>query len=181
MNEHDKKYESLSEMLVAAKALAKYQSIHNVLRKDYIELLNIVENNKSHELVFDSLYRACLRSLFSLIEADIYGLNILDQYYDYRDNNAFLNKFKDTFKQIAKTWNKEEIQKQYFDSKLSKLKDLRKMRDELIHPKELIHIHKASELEFETLKTVFQDYDNFINELMDNFFLSTTMPSPIIP
>ena len=176
MSEHSKQYDNFEEMLVAAKTMGKFQSTHNIIRQDYIELLRITEINKASDKSFDALYRASLRSLFSLIEADIYGFNQLDQYSDYSDKDTFIAKFKETFKQIAKTWNKETIQKKYFDSKLVGLKDLKKMRDELVHPKEPGHIHKATEEDFEKLKSVFEDYDNFMNDLMNDFFLSTTIP-----
>jgi hypothetical protein len=176
MSEHTQKYDSLTEMFVAAQSLGKFSSIHHAIRDDYAELIRITENNKSNEITFDALYRASLRSLFLLIEADIYGLNILDQYLGYRDNDPFIDKFKATFKQIAITWNKEEIKTKYFDTKLTELKELRKMRDELVHPKEISHIHKATELDFEKVKTVFNDYDTFINDLMNNFFVGTIIP-----
>lgn len=180
MSKHIKQYNTLNEMLLAGQSMNKFQTIHNVIRKDYIELLTATESNKSIEITFDALYRASLRSLFSLIEADIYGLNSIDRYHNYKDSDAFLDKFKNTFKQIAKTWKKEEIQKKYIDSKLMKLRELRKMRDELIHPKEIRHIHKANEADFEKLKTVFYEYDSFINDLMYDFFLSVTIPDPFL-
>jgi hypothetical protein len=55
------------------------------------------------------------------------------------------------------------------------LVELKKKRDELVHPKELGHIHKASEKDFQKLKLGFEDYDKFINELMNDFFLVTTI------
>jgi hypothetical protein len=45
------------------------------------------------------------------------------------------------------------------------------MRDELVHPKNIGHIHKATEHEFDRIKTVFQDYINFINDLMNDFHI----------
>lgn len=47
------------------------------------------------------------------------------------------------------------------------------MRDEIIHPKEISHIHIATKTKFKELEAVFNDYDSFINDLMNNFFLST--------
>ena len=52
---------------------------------------------------------------------------------------------------------------------------LKTKRDELIHPKEHAHIHKASKDDFEQLKKVFKDYDDFVNELMNDFFVGTTI------
>jgi isocitrate dehydrogenase kinase/phosphatase len=136
-----------------------------------MELLNITELFKSNSDQFNALYRSCLKSLFSLIEADIFGLNNLDQYENYSDKHSFENKFKSTFTKVCTTWNKNEIREIYFDSKYCDLKELRKKRDELIHPKKVEHIHKATEQEFDKVKKVFTDYDNFINKLMDDFFI----------
>lgn len=94
-------------------------------------------------------------------------------YDDKKDK--FHEKFKETYKQICKTWNKESLQKQYFDSKLEQLFKLKKKRDNLVHPKSLEDIQKASEIRFQELKSVFEDYDKFMNELMNGFFLSTTI------
>ncbi len=152
--------------------MSKYQRIHNLIKLDYIELLNITENFKTSEKEFNSLFRASLKSLFSLIEADIFGLNKLDPYPKYSDRESFINKFKKTFIQICKTWNKTEIQMEYFENKLDELNELKDKRNELIHPKEIKHIHKATNFEFEKLKRVFYDYDDFINKLMDDFFIS---------
>jgi hypothetical protein len=97
-----------------------------------------------------------------------------DGYDDKKDR--LIEKFKETFKQICKTWNKEDLQKKYFDTNLQGLIDLKKKRDDLVHPNKIADIHKASENDFETLKKAFEDYDKFINDLMNNFFLSTTIP-----
>lgn len=177
MSDHIKQYANLQDMLFAAQTMSRFQKIHNIIRPDFQLLLRITEEQKSNEKEFDALYRACLTRFFTLIEADIYGLNQLDMYIDYDDKkDKFIEKFKATFKQICKTWNKVELQKKYFDSKLQGLIDLKKKRDELVHPKEVEHIHKASDKDFQLLKMIFEDYDKFINDLMNDFFLSTTIP-----
>ena len=51
------------------------------------------------------------------------------------------------------------------------------MRDELVHPKEISHVHKATDDDFSNLKSVFEDYDNFINDLMNKFFIGTKIPN----
>jgi hypothetical protein len=68
-----KYYKSLPEVINALEIMVKFQSIHNVIRKDYLKLLRITEDNKSIEISFNALYRASLKSLFSFIEADIYN------------------------------------------------------------------------------------------------------------
>jgi hypothetical protein len=112
MSNHTKQYDNLNEMLLAAQTMEKFQRIHNVIRPDFVLLLKITEEQKSNEKEFDTLYRACLTRFLTLIEADIYGLNQLDMYDGYDDKkDRFIEKFKETYKQICKTWNKEEIQK----------------------------------------------------------------------
>lgn len=175
VEEHTKKYSNITELFNASKAMSEFQRIHNLIREDYLVLLNILEDEKSDPVKFNALYRASLKSLFTIIEADIFGLNNLDQYPGYSDNHRFEDKFKKTYTQICTTWNKQEIKKQYFDTKYSKLKALRKKRDELIHPKETDHIHGANASNFEELKTVFSDYDYFINSIMDNFFIGVEL------
>jgi hypothetical protein len=102
-------------------------------------------------------------------------------YAGYDDKkDRFIEKLKETYKQICKTWNKEELQKKYFDTKLQTLKELKSKRDDLVHPKELKHIHKASNNDFKKLKTAFEDYDKFINVLLNEFFISTKMDSSLL-
>jgi hypothetical protein len=171
MTNHVKQYIDYSEFLNASATIDKFQRIHNILRKDYLVLLDLIEIYKSNKIEFDSLYRAGLRSIFSLIEADIYCLNYLDKYDDYSDKDHFEKKMKSTFKQVCETWNKEQIGKKYFETKYCDLKTLRQKRDELIHPKDTEHLHEANEGEFEKLKKVFKDYDSFINDLMNDFYI----------
>lgn len=174
-NEHSKQYSDFSEWLEAGQKMTDFQRIHNILRKDYIELLRITEEHKSSETEFDALYRACIRSLFSLVEADLFGLNKLDEYEDYEDREAFHEKFKATFKQIGKTWNKNEVVSKYLSSKLQSLLEFRDKRDELIHPKTREHIHKATDADFLKIKTTFNDYSDFVKDIMTNFYLSTRL------
>ncbi len=174
MSDHSKEYNNLRDMLVAAQTMSKFQKIHNLIRPDFLLLLKITEEHKNDVARFDTLYRACLTRFFTLIEADIYGLNQLDMYSGYDDKkDRFIEKFKETYKQICATWNKQELQKKYFDTKLQLIIELKGKRDELVHPKKIEHIHKASEEEFKKLKTAFEDYDKFIKDLMNDFFVST--------
>jgi hypothetical protein len=177
MREHTKQYSNLEDFRKASIAMDHYQKIHNLIRLDYIELLRILENSKENENEFNALYRASLKSLFTIIEADIYGLNNIDSYPDYSDRDSFENKLKKTFKQVCNTWQKPELNTEYFNGKYANLKVLRKKRDEIIHPKKTEHIHKATEEEFNKLKQGFTDYDNFINALMDKFYIGVKIDS----
>ena len=47
MGEHSKEYKDFESMLLAAQAMAKFQSIHNIIRKDYLELLRITSDHEA--------------------------------------------------------------------------------------------------------------------------------------
>jgi hypothetical protein len=177
-SKHAKEYNDFTDWLTAGETLSRFQRIHNIIRPDFQLLLQLTEEQKTDEKKFDALYRACLTRFFTLIEADIYGLNRLDTYDGYDDKkDRFIEKFKETFKQICKTWDKEELQKKYFGSKLQGLIELKRKRDELVHPKKMEDIHKASDKDFQELREVFEDYDKFINDLMNGFWLRTKIDS----
>jgi hypothetical protein len=109
--------------------------------------------------------------LFSLIESDLYGLNQLDSYSNYRDQDKFLQKFKKTFERISQTWNREELQQSYFNSKFDNLVRIKKERDNATHRKKPEDLKPVNKNEFDVLKGVFKDYDEFINGMMNGFFI----------
>ena len=49
-------------------------------------------------------------------------------------------------------------------------------RDDFVHLKHIENIHTVNIKDFQILKTVFEVYGKFINELMNDLFLSTTIP-----
>ncbi|MEK6152077.1 hypothetical protein WIW50_02390 [Flavobacteriaceae bacterium 3-367] len=125
----------------------------------------------SHQKSFNTLYRSCLRELFCLIESDLYNLNSLDEYHCYSDFDRFLNKFKKTFKQVCSTWEKEDIQKRYFNVSLEKLKDVKLRRDKVTHPKSPNDLNDATIDDLERVKMVFEEYTLLVSNLMDGFFV----------
>lgn len=172
MSEHTKKYENHEAFRKAGKALTEYQKRHNVIRKDYEVLLELTKSFQNEEEKFDSLFRAALKSFFSLIESDIYGLNEIDSYNGYDDYDRFEVKFKKTFKNICTIWNKPDLISKYLDHHFGDLISLKKKRDKLIHPKKMDDIIKASINEFKQLEREFENYKKFLHSLMDNFFVS---------
>lgn len=172
MSDNSKKFDNTDEFRKANHALTEYQKRHNLIRKDYELLLEITELHQNQQDKFDSLYRASLKGLLSLIESDIYGLNQIDQYNEYSDRHSFEDKFKKTFKQICRTWNKEEIIIKYLDNEYAKLKLLKQKRDKLIHPKETTDIVCASIDAFDELKNGFHAYTKMLHSIMDGFFIS---------
>src|SRR6266478_3722233 len=92
--------------------ISKFPPIHNKLSADFKLLIQITEEQINDTAKFQTLCRACLRNLFSIIEADIFYFNLFDKYDNYDDKHHFTDKFKKTFKQICKTWNREDLQKE---------------------------------------------------------------------
>lgn len=172
MSEHSKTFKSKEEFRKANLALNNYQKRHNIIRKDYKLLLEITELHQDENEKFDTLYRASLKSFFSLIESDIFGLNNIDKYEGYSDRHSFEDKFKKTFKQICQTWNKDEIILQYLDSKYGLLKSIKTKRDKIIHPKTVEDIVIATKKDFIELNTAFNDYTRMLHSIMDSFFIS---------
>lgn len=171
MTEHSKEYKDKEEFRKVSLALTEYQRRHNIIRKDYELLLEFTETFKGDKEKFNTQFRASLKGFFSLVESDIFGLNQLDSYEGYSDKHSFEDKFKKTFKQICKTWDKEEIIQNYLDSKYISLKIIKKKRDKLVHPKSIEDIIIATDEEFEELKIVFNDYVKMLHSIMSNFFI----------
>lgn len=170
-NHTTKYYDNVEDFQKAPQVLHNYQKTHNIIRNDYLNLIDLTLKSKNDQKAFNTLYRACLRELFSLIESDLFNLNRLDNYSNYSDMDKFMIKFKKTFKQVCKTWEKTELQKGYFDSKLERLKRIKTERDRITHPKSLNDFKEITIDDFNKLKAVFEDYDEFINKLMKGFFI----------
>ena len=166
-----KYYDNLKEFQKAQQIFFNYQKTHNIIRNDYVNLIELTSDSQNDQKKFNSLYRACLRELFSLIESDLYNLNRLDYYKGYNDKDKFIIKFKKTFKQICKTWGKTDIQKTYFDKKLENLKKIKRERDRITHPKRPKDFKITTFEDFNNFKRAFNDYDDFINVIMDGFFI----------
>lgn len=171
MSRHTKMFSNIDDFKKANKDFSNYQIMHNVIRKDYELLLEITESYFNEKEKYNTLYRACLKGILSLIESDIYGLNKLDKYEGYSDKDCFVTKFKKTFKQISKTWEKPEVVTTYLDANFESLKAIKAKRDKLVHPKEINDIPNASQAELLEIKKVFEDYKKMLHTLMDNFFI----------
>ena len=172
MSDNSKKFDNWDEFRKADHALNEYQRRHNLIRKDYELLLEITGLSQNDPKKFDTLFRASLRGFLWLIESDIYGLNQIDPYYGYSDKHSFEDRFKKTFKKICHTWKKEDIIKEFLDTKYNKLKSLKIKRDRLIHPKKITDIVCASVDEFNELREGFQDYTKMLHSIMNGFFIS---------
>ncbi len=176
METNDKFVADQNEFWKLMPIVSKFPRLHNTIKADFVLLLTLTDESKSHTGKFEMLCRTCVKNLFSLIEADIYYYNLFDSYEGYDDRDKFFEKFKKTFKQICKTWNRQELQENYFASKLADLKYLKEFRDKLTHPKEVEHIIKPTDDTFNKVIRAFNDYDTFFSTIMSNFFFSTTIP-----
>ena len=179
MSEYSKEFNDKNDFQKAVKSLLDFQKRHNIIRKDYEELLAITEEFKNDGVKFDATYRAALKGFLSIIESDIYGLNQLDSYQGYNDRHSFTDKFKKTFKKFFKDAGKENILQEFLDSKFEDLKSIKRKRDNLVHPKTTEDIISASLNEFLILKKAFNDYTEFLHSLVSNFFINVKLSSSI--
>jgi hypothetical protein len=171
MEDTVRKISDSNEVGPTLKALSEYQSLHNIIRKEFQTLLAITEKSKSENENFTVLCNACLRSLFSLVEADLFGLNQLIPYNNFNERHSFKFKFKKTITNVCMKRDKKGLQKLFFETKYEKLTKLRKKRDLLLHPKESKDIQPLGENDFEKIKEVFSDYCDLIHNLMNGFFI----------
>ncbi len=173
MEHPTKYYENLEEFENAFEIMKNFQKTHNIIRNDYLNLLEITIENKDNQRSFNTLYRACLRELFSLIESDLYNLNGLDKYEGYSDYDAFMDKFKKTLKQICSTWQKDKVQSDYFSKNLERLRNVKKLRDKITHPKDSEDFKNATKEDLKLIKEIFSNYSSLMQKIMDGFFIGT--------
>jgi len=64
-----------------------------------------------------------------------------------------------------------DIQKNYFDSKLNRLKIIKTERDKITHPKNPNDFKVTTIDDYNRFKIVFNEYDEFINKIMNGFFI----------
>ena len=56
MGNHSKEISTYHEWLEKVVMLGKFMEIHNIIRNDFIVLLNVTEKHKTKKAEFDSLY-----------------------------------------------------------------------------------------------------------------------------
>lgn len=170
-----KELKSQAELYALMPFLSKFSKIHNRLKNDYSVLLALTEQYSPDSTEFKILCRNAIKGLFSIMEADIHYYNIFDQYPGYKDRDKFMTRFKKTFVQVCTTWKREELQQKYFSDNLEQLKKLKQVRDLLTHPKEIEHICDPTLQDFNEIKGAFYRYDQFVLDIMSNFFFSVNI------
>ncbi|RZL44102.1 MAG: hypothetical protein EOP00_21305 [Pedobacter sp.] len=166
-----KHFDTEEEAMIAFLNMGKFQKLHNHLKEAFIGLLNITKTYKEDNSEYKLLTRSCLIELFGLIEADIFYYDVLDKHPDPKRKIDFFKKISLTFNQIGKTWGKEKIIQSYFSTQLELLKKLRKKRNAHVHPKVIDDLFEPTKEDLEDITVCFEQYDLFINNIMNNFFI----------
>ena len=152
--------------------MSEFQILRNIMRRDYISLLKMANTTLCNEAQFNSMYRACLVQLFTVIEADIFGLRALDPYPLLKGvKKNFYDIFLHTFNQIARTWNKEEITEKYITTYFNELMLIKGERNNLTHPKKINALILPDAATLNRLEIAFKNYCDFMNEMMNGFYI----------
>jgi hypothetical protein len=85
---------SPTRMISIMNRMMEFQRVQNELRQDFILIYDIALSIENEPERFKPLIRACLRELFSLIDADLFLYNQWNPYYNYDDKERFSVKFK---------------------------------------------------------------------------------------
>ncbi len=171
MNTHTKMYNDLKSFFEADEAMDEFQLLHNILRNDYISLLKLTEQHINSQEEFNTLYNSCLIRLFTMIEADLFGLGKLDPYPKVKPKENFFEQFSNTFDQISKTWNKKEIKEAYFTNHYIELGSIKNLRNSFVHPEKITDVPPATIADFERLKAAFNNYNEFMAGITNKFFI----------
>ena len=161
---------SNSDMFKLMKLMREFQLVHNELRKDYLKIYDLVQGSKHNAEQTPPLIRACLKELFSLMEADIYLYNKWNPYPGYFDRESFLTKFKRTYKNHAATFpneNRAVLDSGYKSRYIELLVALLRKRDAVTHPKGLGSI-RLNDSDLQQIHTLYERYTDFIKEMFVN-------------
>jgi len=146
--------------------LGLFQRLHNELKKDFEELYHLTSQAINAGKSSPELIRACVRELFSLIEADLYYLNFINPYPDFHEREGVVEKFKKTYKHHCKVYQLEDTVTALIASNDWKtFLDLKEKRDQLMHPKgrESINVTKDT---FIIAYSFFKIYTDFVSKSM---------------
>ena len=165
----------LEEQFAFMQKMTMMQRTHNALAKDFEVLAEIAKENINNTDRRKPLIRACIKELFSLVEADLYLINQFLPYDGYSDMDNLSKKFKKTYRHHAKSFKKERIKQEYQSKSYGQLYRLKLKRDDIVHPKGLQGIDVSS-LDLDEVIVAYQEYRNYIIQLMTNIGVSTQMP-----
>ncbi len=164
-----KKVSDLVEMSRIMGRIKEFAPIHNTYKLDLSLLVEQMDVHQNDLSKCQSFYRSSIVMFFTGIEADIFYYNQFDPYNGYHDKNTFKEKLEKTFSQVCTTWKRDQLLQDYFSSNLETIFKLRNIRNDVAHPKSLVHVFKASNDDVAELKQAIEHYNAFINDLMSNF------------
>lgn len=166
---------SFEEQLHILQKMSMMQRTHNQLAKDFEMLTEISQENSADVERIKPLIRACIKELFSLVEADLFLINQFRPYEGYDDKDNLNKKFKKTFRHHAEGFKKLNIKQEYQSKSYGRLYRLKLKRDEIVHPKSLQGID-VTITDLAEVITVYQGYRTYIIQLMTNIGFSSQMP-----
>lgn len=166
---------SLQEQIAFMGKMSSMQRTHNMLAKDIETLLALTNEQFTNPDRMQPLIRACLKELFSLVEADLYLINQFIPYPDFKERDDLGQKFKKTFRHHARTFKKEDIVKAFQERFYANFYKLKLKRDDIVHPKGLHSIEVKSD-DLTLISEVYKIYRNFVIQLMTNVGVSTKIP-----
>jgi len=173
--ENSLKVKSFDELVDKAQKMRTFQIVHNELKKDFTSIYEIALQNSDDLNNQSPLIRACVKELFSLIEADLYLLNAFNPYPNYHDKTSFTEKLKKTFKQHATIFDKAGLQYAFKSKYFKDLLNLKFIRDRTTHPKGKESLIVTSE-DLKLVNRFYLIYTKFIGAMMENVFVSVQLP-----
>lgn len=166
---------SFEEQMLYMQKMTEMQRTHNTLAKDIETLVAIAKEQASDTDRIQPLIRACIKELFSLVEADLFLINQFNPYPDYNERDDLGRKFKKTYRHHAKTFKKQDIQKSYQSRFYGKFYTLKWKRDEFMHPKGRTSISVTTD-DLANVNQVYETYRKFVISLMTNVGVSIKIP-----
>jgi len=166
---------SFKEHIAIILKMKMMQQTHNQLAKDFETLIAISKENISNEDTFKPLIRACIKEFFSLVEGDLFLINQFLAYEGYDDRDSLTSKFKKTFRHHAESFKKQKVKQEYQSKSYRKLYELKLKRDQIVHPKSIDTI-KVDISDFNKVILVYQEYREYILQLMTNIGFSSNYP-----
>jgi hypothetical protein len=167
--------DSPEEQFSLMQKMIEMQRTHNTLAKDIVVLTEIAKENANNTERIKPLIRACIKELFSLVEGDLYLINQYLPYKEYDDKDNLNRKFKQTYRHHAKSFKKEDIKQQYQSRSYGRLYRLKLKRDDIVHPKSRQGID-VTLADLDEVLVVYQEYRDYIIQLMTNIGFSTQVP-----
>jgi hypothetical protein len=166
---------SLEEQFAIMQKMSIMQRTHNALAQDFGTLAEFAKENVNNPGRIEPLIRACIKELFSLVEADLYLINQYLPYEGYNEMDSLSKKFKKTYRHHSRSFKKEQIKQQYQSKSYGRLYRLKQKRDEIVHPKGL-HSIAVTLSNLDEVIVVYQEYRNYIIQLMTNIGFSVQLP-----